>query len=77
MSEEIIDGCRIEHNGDVNKGLRYLRDHWNDRYVLDVFEDARTSENRRGSFKVPDTNGHYVLEFIEEHNFSLYWREDY
>ena len=60
MSEEIIYGCRIENNGDVNKGLEYLRNHWNDRYVLDVFENARTSTNHFGDFKINDINGTYV-----------------
>lgn len=74
MSEEIINGCRIENNGDVHKGLEYLRNHWNDRYVLDVFENAKTSANHIGDFKIQNVNGIYVLKHIGEHHYSLTWR---
>lgn len=74
MSQEIIYGCKIDHKGDVNKGLSYLKNHWNDRYVLDVFENARTSMNHLGDFKVQGINGTYILKFIGEHHYSLSWK---
>ncbi|HTE49109.1 MAG TPA: hypothetical protein VK675_04335 [Candidatus Paceibacterota bacterium] len=74
MSEEIINNCKIEHNGDVNIGLDYLKNHWDDRYVLDVFENAKTSENHFGDFKINGINGTYLLKYIGEHHYSLTWR---
>ena len=74
MAEEMIYGTTIEHNGDVDKGLDYLRNHWNDRYILDVFENAKTSQYRSGDFKIQDINGIYVLKYLSEHHYSLSWR---
>ena len=72
-----IYGTEIEHNGDVDKGLEYLRNFWNDSYVLDVFENARTSVDRKADFR-PNTyvgDGMYVLRFIGPHHYSLEWRD--
>ena len=74
MTEKVIYNCRIEHDGDVNKGLHYLKDHWDDRYILDVFENAKTSTDRSGDFRIPNVEGTYVLRSIGEHHYSLHWK---
>lgn len=75
MNTTTIYGTDIENNGDVDHGLDYLRNHWNDSYILDVFENARTSRDYKAYFKVPDTKGSYLLKFISLHHYSLEWRE--
>ena len=74
MSEEIIYNCKIEHEGDFSKAFDYLRQHWNNKYILDVFENAKTSKNRTGDFRIPNIPGTYILKFIGEHHYSLSWR---
>ncbi len=73
MSEEIY-GCKIEHNGDVNRGLEYLREHWDNEYTLSVFRNAKTSEYRTADFRIQGVDGTYILKFIGEHHFSLSWK---
>ena len=73
MKEEIIDGTRIEHNGDVNTGLEYLRNHWNDAYVLEKFENARTSADYQDSFTVNGVDGFYILKRLGDRHYSLRW----
>lgn len=67
--------CDIENNGDVNTGLEYLRNHWNDSYVLDVFENAKTSSDNIADMKIQGVNGTYILKYISNHYYSLSWRE--
>lgn len=71
-----IDNVKIEHSGDVNRGLEYLRSNWNDTYILEVFRDARTSSDNDGVFKVPGIDGHYVLRHSGGDSFSLGWRSE-
>ncbi|MBP6060903.1 MAG: hypothetical protein KA515_02815 [Candidatus Pacebacteria bacterium] len=75
MAETWIFGCRIDNNGDVNRGLDYLRNHWNDRYILDVFENARTSRDRKADFKINDIKGVYILKYVAEHHYDLSWKD--
>jgi hypothetical protein len=74
MQQEFIYNTTLDHNGDVKQGLAYLRNHWNDQYVLDVFENARTSYDRSGDFRVDNVPGTYILKFIAEHHYSLSWK---
>ncbi len=70
-----IHDCNIENNGDVDHGLDYLRHHWSDSYVLDAFENAKTSADRKADLKVPGQNGMYVLKHLGNHHYSLEWRK--
>ena len=76
MSETIY-GTEIEHDGTVNHGLEYLKHHWNDRYILDVFENARTSADYKARFKIngDNSNGSYVLKYLSQHHYSLAWED--
>ncbi|MCE9585455.1 hypothetical protein K8Q94_02435 [Candidatus Nomurabacteria bacterium] len=65
--------CDIENNGDVDHALEYLRNHWNDSYVLDFFENAKTSSDYKADMKIQDVNGTYVLKYISPHYYSLEW----
>lgn len=68
-----IYGTDIEHNGDVDYGLQWLENHWNDKYVLDVFENAKTSRDYSASFKIDGEKGVYVLKYISKDYYSLHW----
>ncbi len=73
---ETIRGTTIEHNGDVDNGLKWLRNHWDDAYVLDIFENAKNSRDNVGEFRIEDVKGTYLLRCIDKdsHNYSLSWR---
>lgn len=74
---ETIYGTEIEHNGDVQMGLDYIYRHWNDSYILDVFENAKTSADYKARFKInfDHSNGSYVLTYVSPHHFALSWED--
>lgn len=74
MPEVFIGEVKIKHEGDVDQGLRYLREHWNDAYILEIFKDARTSSDRDGVLKINGIEGYYVLRYLGDDTFSLSWR---
>lgn len=76
MAEISIENVVIEHDGDVDQGLNYIRDHWNDRYVLEAFQDARTSSDRDGTIKIENIEGYYILRHLSDNRFSLIWRKN-
>ncbi len=70
-----INECDIENNGDINHALDYLRDHWNDSYVLDLFENAKTSRDQKADMRIPGYGGTYVLKYISPSYYSLDWHD--
>jgi hypothetical protein len=77
MQSTTIGGTKIDHKGDVDNGLTYLRNNWSDSYVLDAFENARTSRDRQATFRSDKYagSGMYVLKYINERHYSLEWRD--
>ncbi len=77
MESRTIYGTEIEHNGDVDNGLEYLKRNWNTDYVADVFENAYSSYDRVARFRIPGSNerGSYVLKYIAQKHYSLSWDE--
>jgi len=76
MPERRIENTTIEHNGDVDRGIQYLDNHWNDQYVLDLFENARTSYDYKAFFKIDNTSeGSYLLKYIGPHHYFLSWQD--
>ncbi|MCX6747659.1 MAG: hypothetical protein NTW98_01795 [Candidatus Nomurabacteria bacterium] len=70
---ETIYGTDIDHSGDVNDGLTWLRRNWNDAYVLDQFANAKRGPDYKAYMKIPNESGTYILKYISEHHFSFSW----
>lgn len=64
-----IENVTIEHNGDVENGLKYLDYNWKDPYVLQAFSFARNSSNHTGYFIA--YGNHYILKHLRGDRFSL------
>lgn len=77
MASRTIYGTEIEHNGDVDNGLEYLKNNWNTGYIADVFENAYSSYDHMARFRIPGDNstGSYVLKYIAQKHYSLSWQD--